>query len=146
MIIFVDSSFANDNEDSTKLGYSILLIDGSGRANRLNFASYKCKRIVRSVLGGETYAFADGFDYAYMQRHDLEVIFKKTLLLTVPTDLESLLRVIIKASTTSEPRRMIDIRAARDAYHKGEISDVGLIRSAQNVSDGLTKVTRCSAL
>lgn len=139
MVVFTDSSFANNRDSTTQLGFMILLTDGTGRANLLHFSSYKSKRIVRSVLGGETYAFADGFDAAYMLRYDLERMLMRRIPMTMLTDSESLFRVIIKASVTTEKRLMIDVRAAREAYQRGDISNVGWIRSAHNLADGLTK-------
>lgn len=41
---------------------------------------------------------------------------------------------------------MVDIFAALEAYEVGDISNVGWIRSHQNVADVLTKFTKCTAL
>lgn len=49
---FSDSSFANNPDMSTQLGYIILLTDHPGRANVMHFSSYKSKQVVRFVLGG----------------------------------------------------------------------------------------------
>lgn len=71
---FTNSSFAKNLDLKSQLGYVILLTDASGKANILHFASYNSQRIVRSVLGGETYGFADSFDYGYLLCYDLEDI------------------------------------------------------------------------
>lgn len=146
MVVFCDSSFANNADSSTQLGYVILLTDRTKRANWLHYASYKSKRIVRSVLGGETYAFADGFDFAFTLRHDIENILGRKLSITMLTDSESLFKVIIKASTTTERRLMIDIRATREAYVREEINDVGWISSEDNIADAMTKLSPCKSL
>lgn len=62
------------------------------------------------------------------------------------TDSESLLKVIVKASKTTENKLKIDLRVTREAYEGREISDVGRTRSEGNVADGLTKRGRCKAL
>lgn len=41
---------------------------------------------------------------------------------------------------------MIDIAAARQAYNRKEISNVGLVKSANNLADGLTKPGFCMSL
>lgn len=41
---------------------------------------------------------------------------------------------------------MIDVRAASEAYQRGEISKVGWISSSDNIVDGLSKVPRSEAL
>ena len=144
--VFTDSSFANNPNLKLQLGYIILLADASGRANILHFASYKSQRVVRSFMGGETYAFADGFDYAYLLRYDLEDIRDQTIPRTMFTDSESLFKVIVKSTTTTEKRLMIDIKAAREEYDASEISDVGWVSSDDNPADGFTKEKRCALL
>ena len=62
------------------------------------------------------------------------------------TDSESLFKVIVKSTTTTEKRLMIDIKAGREAYDASEISDVGWVSSNDNPADGLTKEKRCSLL
>ncbi|GAB0497662.1 hypothetical protein MMPV_010067 [Pyropia vietnamensis] len=41
---------------------------------------------------------------------------------------------------------MIDVAAAREAYNRNEISNVGLVKSANNPADGLTKPGFCQSL
>lgn len=67
--IYTDSSFANNDNLSTKLGYLVLLCDGQNSCHILHYSSHKSRRTVRSVMGGETYSFADGFDSGYTLRH-----------------------------------------------------------------------------
>lgn len=74
-----------------------------------------------------------------MIRHDLECLFKNRIPITVLTYSESLFRIIISSSVTTEKLLMIDVKAVRDAYQKGDLIDVGWIRSAQNLVEGLTK-------
>lgn len=46
------SSFSNNVESFTKLGYKLLLLHNNDQVNLvLRYSSYKSKRIVRSVLG-----------------------------------------------------------------------------------------------
>lgn len=70
---------------------------------------------------------------------------KIPLPLTLLKDSDSLIKVIVNASRTTERRLMINVRAAREFYHLGEINIVGWIRSEENLADGLTKVARCKA-
>lgn len=68
--VYSDSSFANNQDLSSQLGM-ILLSDKYDNCNILYYSSHKSKRIVRSVLGGEVYAFADAFDVTYTIKRDL---------------------------------------------------------------------------
>ena len=143
---FADSSFSNNQDLSSQLGIIVVLTDATGTANVLHYNSYKSKRVVRSVLGGETYAFADVFDVAYSIRHDLRKILQKDVKLTLLTDSMSLFKVIINSSVTTEKRLMIDISAVREAYERSDIDFIGWISSKNNIANGLTKLGVCATL
>ena len=102
--------------------------------------------MTRSVLGGEIYAFADAFDYAYTMKHDLENITGRTVPLKMFTDSKSLFDIITKSFSTTERRIMIDVQAVRNGYDKREISDIGFIRPHSNPADAFTKVGPCAIL
>ena len=144
--VYTDASFAGNDDLSSQPGFIILLCDSSNRAHILEYSSRKSKRVVRSILGGEVYAFADGFDRAYILRHDLETIFRMKIPLHMLTDSLQMFDVITKGSSTTEKRLMIDIASARECYNRQEISHVGLVSSEHNVADGLTKETPNNAL
>jgi len=144
--VYTDASFASNDDLTSQLGYIILLCDKSNRCHVLQYSSRKSKRVVRSIMTGEMYSFTDAFDCAFMFKHDLETIYQQRIPITILTDSKQVFDVITKASRTSEKRFMIDVCVAREAYNRYEISNVGLVLSAQNVADGLTKVGFCKAL
>lgn len=86
MVMFCDSSFLNNYDSSTQLGYVIILTDRTKRANWCHYASYKSKRIVKSVVCGETHAFADGFDIGFTLNHHTERIIWNMIPITTLTD------------------------------------------------------------
>ena len=47
--------------------------------------------------------------------------------------------MITKGSRTAEPRLMIDICAAHEAYRREEINSIGLGGSEHNLADGINK-------
>ncbi|CDF36767.1 unnamed protein product [Chondrus crispus] len=146
MRVYTDASFAGNDDLSSQLGFIILLCDTSDRAHILEYSSRKSKRVVRSILGGDVYAFASGFDRAFILRHDLETIFGMKIPLHMLTDSLQMFDVITKGSSTTEKRLMIDIASARECYNRQEISHVGLVSSEHNIADGLTKETPNNAL
>lgn len=77
MVVYTDAAFATNSDHLSQLGYLILLCDGKNNCNILHYSSSKSKRVARSVLGSEIYAFADGFDFAYSLRTDIQNITKK---------------------------------------------------------------------
>ena len=146
LLVYADASFANNSDLTSQLGYIILLADKFGKRNILHYASYKSRRVTRSVLGAEVYAFADAFDYAYVIRHDLEEILNQCIPLQIMTDSRSLFDVIVRNSTTSDRRLMIDIKDVRESYESQKISHVGFVRSEDNPANAFTKSKHCDAL
>lgn len=142
IISHADASFANLADLKTQLGFVILLSDSTNPVNWLHFRSYKCKRVVRSVLGGETHAFADSFDAAYAIRYDIQKMVKQNVPLSMVTDSDSLFKVVVQSSTTTERRLMIDIQATREAYQERKIDNMGWVKSDGNIADGLTKINK----
>ena len=144
--VYADSSFADNDDLSTQLGCIALLCDATGKCNVIHFSSHKSRRIVRSVLGGEVYAFADGMDIGLTLKHDLENILGRPIGLQMCTDSKTLFDVVTKNTTTTEKRLMIDIKAVRESYERMELSDVAWIRSENNPADALTKVKENAVL
>eukprot|EP00171_Calliarthron_tuberculosum_P004827 IDg4827t1 len=109
-------------------------------------ASRKSRRVVRSIMAAETYAFTNAFDQTFVLKHDMEKMLHKTIPLKMFTDSKQLFDVITKASYPTEKRLMIDILAVREAYNTFEISNVGLISGTSNPADALTKPNFSSSL
>lgn len=143
---YSDSSFANNEDLLSQLGFIILLCDKSLRCNVLHYASYKARRVTRSVLGAETYAFADALDFAYTLANDLRSMTSLPLPLKMCTDSRSLFDLITKDSTSTERRLMIDISAVRSAYENAEINSIELVASCDNPADAFTKQGKCPSL
>lgn len=144
--VYIDASFAGNKDCSSQIGFLILLCDTNNVCQVLDFSSRNSHRVVRSIMGGEVIAFGMGYDRAFILKHDLEQIYARKITLTMLTDSKQTFDVITKGSTTSERRLLIDICLAREAYAKGEIDHVGLVKSENNPADGLTKVKHCRAL
>jgi len=143
---YADASYATNSDGSSQIGYLILLCDGSGRAHILSDASRKCRRVVHSIMAGEVYAFSAAFDEAFVIRYDLERIYRQRIPLNLFTDSKQLFDVVTKASHPTEKRLMVDVAAARQAYNRQDLSNVGLIATDNNIADALTKVRGCGAL
>lgn len=143
---FSDSSFMNNWDHSTQLGYVIFLMDDDHNVVPIFFKSYKARRITKSPMAGEVIAFSDMFDAAIALSEEMKTLLDQQIKVQLFTDSKSLFDVISKGSKTSEKRLMLDIAAAREGFKDELISNIGLVRSKHNIADGLTKEMNQSAL
>jgi hypothetical protein len=146
LVVFTDSSFANNSDYSSQIGYVIVLADERDNANIIHWSSTKCKRVTRSTLASELYGMANGFDIGAAIKATIEKIVKTDLPLTLCTDSKSLYDCLVKLGTTHEKRLMIDIMCLRQSYERREISEVIWIDGDSNPADAMTKARPCQAL
>ncbi|KAK1992697.1 hypothetical protein LX36DRAFT_694129 [Colletotrichum falcatum] len=106
LFVFVNSSFANNNDLTSQLGFIVVLANKQGNTNVVHYSSTKCKRVTRSVLASEIYAMMPPIP---------------TILCT---DSYSLYECLVKLGTTKEKRLMIDIMALRQSYKRREIYEI----------------------
>ena len=144
--VYSDGSFASNEDNSSQLRYIILLADKYNNVHVLSYCSKKSKRIVRSIMAGEVFAFSAAFDQADVIRNDLQFILNTAIGLTMNTDSKQLFGVITRVAHTTEKRLMVEIMAAKEACNRHEISNVGLVSRDSNPADGLTKPKICTQL
>lgn len=66
------------SEDSSlQVGYMIFPPDEYNNAKLIEYASVKSRRVVRSVIGVQTFALADECAAAIIFQHDLKSILKR---------------------------------------------------------------------
>ena len=100
--VYTDAAFGTNNDSTSQIGFVILLCDKEDNAHILDYASKKARRVVRSIMGGEFIAFAEGFDRAWILKHYLDKIYHKNIRINMLTDSKQLFDVIMKGSTTAE--------------------------------------------
>lgn len=88
--VYADASYATSDDLTSQLGYLILLHDRYHNCHILEYASRKSRRVVRSIMGSEVYAFMDAFDLAVVVRKDLEMMMGTNLEITMWTDCKQL--------------------------------------------------------
>jgi hypothetical protein len=147
LVVFTDSSFANNADYSSQIGYVIALADDEDNANVLHWSSTKCKRVTRSTLASELYGMVNGFDIGAAIKKTIENITKTDHLpLLLCTDSKSLYECLVKLGTTHEKRLMVDIMCLRQSYERREITEIIWIDGDSNPADAMTKSRPCQAL
>jgi hypothetical protein len=146
LVVFADASFANNNDNTSQIGFVIVLADESNSANIVHWSSIKCKRVTRSVLASELYGMAHGFDHAAVIKATIEKILQITLPLVVCTDSKSLYECLVKLGSTQEKRLMVDLMCLRQSYERRMITEIKWIDGESNPADAMTKTKACQAL
>ena len=86
------------------------------------------------------------FDEMYAIHHTLSQALRFKPAMRLMNDSKSLFDVFSKESRASERRFIIDSVASRGVYENKEIDNIGLIRSEDNVADGVTKPNKQAAI
>lgn len=137
--VYADATFATNDDLLSQLGYISMLCDDSNKFHYLEFSSKKSKRVVRFVMAAEVYSFMNAFDAMAVVVSDYLLLLKKSVLVYIFTDSKQIFDAITRGKRTTKKRLMIDIKCAREAYKKFEVSAIGLVRRELNLADGLTK-------
>lgn len=136
---YADAAFANNVDLSSQLGFIVLLKDKRNNAGIIHFGSWKCKRVTRSVLGAEIYAFSHCLDYALALSNELRSILGRKIQTILFTDSKCLFNTITKLPTVSEKRLLIEIAAIRETYTTGDLSNFAHVSSRHNLANVFTK-------
>jgi hypothetical protein len=158
LMVFVDSSFANNKDLSSQLGFVLMLVNESKdvdntftiHSNVIHYSSTKCKRVTRSVLASEIYSIVNSFDIGIAIATTLRIVTERLGLPAVPlvicTDLYSLYECLVKLRTTKEKRLIINIMALRQSYERREITEICWINGDDNPANAFTKTSPNHAL
>ena len=93
----------------SQISYVLALANAIGTANIVHWSSTKCKRVTRSVLALEPYALAYRFDIGASIKLTLDKALSIDLLLALCIDSKSLYNCLVKLSTTTKKRLIINI-------------------------------------
>ena len=146
LLVFTDASFANNKDLSSQIGFVLVQVDASNKANIVHWSSVKCKRVTRSVLASELYGMAHGFDIGAAIKSTVDKILQVNLPLILCTDSKSLYDCLVRLGTTQEKRLMIDVMCLRQAYERRQVTEVKWIDGETNPADAMTKGKPCTAL
>jgi hypothetical protein len=138
LMIFTNSSFANNRDLFSQIDYVICLAD-SKHANIVHWSSIKCKRVTRSVLAAELYALAHDFDLDVVFKATLSAILDRFVSFVLCIDFKSLYDCLVKLDTTQKKRLMIDVMSLRQSYKRRKITKIKWIHDINNSIDFMIK-------
>jgi hypothetical protein len=158
LFIFVDSSFANNKDFSSQIGYLIILANETTngmdkftiKGNLIHYSSTKSKRVTRSILASKIYGIVGGINIAITINTTIRIITSQLELpptaITICTNSYSLYKCLVKLRTTKEKRLIINIMALHQSYKQQEIAKVRWINGKDNPANIMTKSTPNKAL
>ncbi len=123
LMIFTNSSFANNQDLFSQIDYVICLAD-SKHANIVHWSSVKCKRVTRSVLAAELYALAHDFDLDVVFKATLSAILDRFVFLVLCIDFKSLYDCLVKLDMIQKKRFMINVISLRQSYERRKITKI----------------------
>ena len=106
--MFTDTSFANNKDFSSQIGYIIVLTDIKLNGNIVYWSLIKCKYITRSVLVSELYSMAHGFDIGAAIKLTINLVLNIIIPLIICTNLKSLYNCLVRLNTTQKKRLIIN--------------------------------------
>lgn len=145
IIGYSDASFANNHDLSMELGHICFLVHEEGIAVPMDLRSYEATSLRRYAMGGEGIAFRELFNRASTLDGEMRQLHHFRIPVQLITDSKSLFDVIRRGTRTSEKRMVLDIVPARDGFREHIISDIGFLRTSNNLAEGLAKAMRQSA-
>jgi hypothetical protein len=145
LVIFTNSSFANNRDLFSQIDYVICLTN-SKHVNIVHWSLIKCKRVTRSVLAAELYALAHDFDLDAALKVTLSAILDCFVSLILCIDSKSLYDCLIKLDTTQKKRFMINVMNLRQSYERRKITKIKWIHEVNNSIDSMIKSKASSIL
>src|SRR6266702_639313 len=120
LFIFIDSSFINNKDFSSQIGYLIILINKTKGTNKftikgnlIHYSSTKSKRVTRSVLASNR--MVRGVNIAITINTIIKIITRQLgflyTLIIICTNLYLLYKHLVKLGTTKEKLLIINIMA-----------------------------------
>lgn len=80
-------------------------------------------------------------------KHNLHVIMKHCISLTILTDFYSLFKIIVKSSFTTEKQLLIDVKAIKGLHNYNKITtNIYYVKTKRSIADKLTKLGSCDCL
>lgn len=101
------------------------------------------------MLGGELCALTDAYDYAFPLLYDLARILNYWFPFILATNYMSLLNLLIHTPIVSTEKRLMiysTVASLHQAYDHSDITDIGSLRSGDNMGDAFTKPGICEYL
>ena len=135
LFIFINSSFINNKDFSSQIGYLIIFINKTKginkfviKGNLIYYSSTKSKRVTKSILASKIYRMVGGINIAITINITIKIITKQLgfsdTLIIIYINLYLLYKCLVKLSTTKEKYLIINIMVLYQLYKYKEIIEI----------------------
>ena len=144
LVVFSDASFGNLSGGVDSCGGFLIFLSAKGNSCPIVWKSGRVQRVVKSTLAAEGLSLSEALDEAIYVRHVLCQIFSvpsksEYFAITGVTDHEGLCRNIRSTKLVEDRRLRLDIASIKQNIARGEVSEVILCTSGEQLADVLTK-------
>ena len=144
LVVFSDASFGNLSGGVDSCGGFLIFLSAKCNSCPIIWKSGRVQRVVKSTLAAEGLSLSEALDEAIYVRHVLCQIFSvpsksEHFAITGVTDHEGLCRNIRSTKLVEDRRLRLDIASIKQNIARGEVSEVILCSSGEQLADVLTK-------
>ena len=144
LAVFSDASFGNLSGGVDSCGGFLIFLSAKCKSCPIVWKSGRVQRVVKSTLAAEGLSLSEALDEAIYVRHVLCQIFSvpsksEYFAITGITDHEGLCRNIRSTKLVGDRRLRLDIASIKQNIARGEVSEVILCSSGEQLADVLTK-------
>ena len=144
LAVFSDASFGNLSGGVDSCGGFLIFLSAKCKSCPIVWKSGRVQRVVKSTLAAEGLSLSEALDEAIYVRHVLCQIFSvpsksEYFAITGITDHEGLCRNIRSTKLVEDRRLRLDIASIKQNIARGEVSEVILCSSGEQLADVLTK-------
>lgn len=119
IVVCIDETFPVNHHKSSQLRILVMATDKqNGNFNIIRFISSKSKRVYKSVLGSDWFAFVDGFDIGYSIADALGAMLDRKVDLNMYADSQSLYGSCTSLEYKTERYLQIDLSLIREDTNK----------------------------
>lgn len=123
LIVFTDSSFANNKNMLLQIGYVICFVDIASKRNIIYQFFIKCKQVTRSVLAVQLYEKVYRFDIEIVIKATIKKIFRYAILLILYTNSKLFYNCLEKFNNIQEKQLIVYVMSLCQLYKQQMITE-----------------------
>lgn len=118
LVLLLDASFATAPGPKSLIAYVISMMDKSGSAYTVHYASSQCHHVLRSLMAAQVHVLVLALDMGMVVVEPLSELLHLNVEMEACVDSRTLFNFVTGNSNTAERRIQIDALALKESYKK----------------------------